>query len=290
MKKSPRTADARQVKAALTRAIGEAALGLRGTGFSDDAIHTVRKKLKSARAKLRLLRAAADREAYARENAALRDAARPLSGVRDSRVMLDAVDALLERNGTRSRRMLLTALRGRLKTAHAQARTQLEAGRVAASSAALLQRVSQRIAKWEVPHRGRKALTLSVRRIYRSARKALAAAEEDASAENLHELRKQVKYLREAVSALGSNGTRGAARIVKRADAVAGPLGEGHDLHVLQENLAATEASLHAHSESFAEEIAKHRGRLEKQALKRSRKLLSKKPGAFARRLLRGEA
>lgn len=275
-----------EMKSALMREIGEAVLALRSGELSDDAVHAVRKKLKRARAKLRLLRTAIDRRAYARENAALRDAARPLSNVRDSRVMLDAVEALLKHKGTRSRRMLLTALRGRLKTAHAQARTQLEAGRVAASSAAVLQRTSQRIAKWEVPRRGRKALTLSVRRVYRSARKALAAADENASPENLHELRKQVKYLREAVSALESDATRGAARIVKRADAVAGALGEDHDLYVLQEKLAATEASLHAHSAGFAEEIAEHRGNLEKQAFKRSRKLLSKKPRAFARRLM----
>ena len=275
------------MKSALMRDVGEAALVLRSGELSDVAIHAVRKKLKSARAKLRLLRAAAGREAYARENAVLRDAARPLSSVRDSRVMLDAVNALLQRRGTRSRRMLLTALRGRLRTTHAHFRARFASERVAASSAAALQRASQRIAKWQVPRRGRKALRLSVRRIYRSARKALAAVAQNASDENLHELRKQVKYLREALSALGGRSMGGMTGIVKRADAVAGGLGEDHDLHVLQEMLAATEASLHAHSASFFREIAKHRGKLEKRALKRAGELLSEKPRAFARRVAR---
>ena len=46
----------------------------------DDSIHEARKELKKARATLRLLRDALGKKAYKRENTALRDAARPLSG------------------------------------------------------------------------------------------------------------------------------------------------------------------------------------------------------------------
>ena len=113
-KRNPSAVGASEIAGALTRQIGEAALGLTSATLSDEVIHDTRKKLKSARAKLRLLRAAVGRKAYARENAALRDAARPLSRVRDSKVMLDTANALLGQKGTRSRRVLLTGLRGRV--------------------------------------------------------------------------------------------------------------------------------------------------------------------------------
>lgn len=47
-------------------------------------IHGARKALKRARANLRLLRDAVGKTAYICENVVLRDAARPLSGVRDA--------------------------------------------------------------------------------------------------------------------------------------------------------------------------------------------------------------
>jgi CHAD domain-containing protein len=273
-----------EVKNALRRQIGESAFALEGGELSDEAIHAARKKLKSARAKLRLLRAAVGRETYARENAALRDAARPLGAVRDSKVMLDAVDRLLERKGTRSRRVLLTALRARLQQAHAVARAEFGTGRQAAVSAAALLRAAQRIGRWNVSRHGNTALARGIERIYRSARKALRAVETERSAESLHELRKQVKYLREALTPFESAGARGTHKILKHADALADALGEDHDLFVLQQNIAAAGASMPEHRTSFAQEIESRRDKLEKPAVKRSRRLLSRKPASFVRR------
>jgi CHAD domain-containing protein len=277
--------DAAQIKDALRRQIGEAVLGLKSADLSDEAIHSARKKLKSARARLRLLRAAVGRAAYKRENAALRDSARPLSAVRDSKVMLDTVHALLRRKGTRSRRVLLTALRGRMRQGHAAARGDFGAGHRAAVSVTALQRASQRIERWPVPKRATAALSRGVRRIYRTARKALKAVEAECSAENLHELRKQVKYLREALAAFENSGVGPTGKTIKRADALASVLGKDHDFYMLQENLAAAEASLHTRSASFRHEIAKRRDKLEKRALKKGRSLLRRKPRAFAKRV-----
>src|SRR5215470_11897599 len=81
----------RQVRSALKK------LG-RGT-TSDRSVHSARKELKKARATLRLLRDALGRSTYKKENAALRDAARPLSEVRDGRVLLDALNSLVEYYG-----------------------------------------------------------------------------------------------------------------------------------------------------------------------------------------------
>src|SRR6185437_4230638 len=69
-------------------------------GKSDDeSVHEARKDLKRARATLRLLREALGNSTYKRENAAIRDAARPLSEVRDGRVLLDALRSLVKYYG-----------------------------------------------------------------------------------------------------------------------------------------------------------------------------------------------
>ncbi len=83
--------------------IATALAALRAHKASDERIHQARKQLKRARANLRLLRDAIGKRAYARENAALRDAARPLSGVRDAMVLIQTLDRLIGalRNGPR---------------------------------------------------------------------------------------------------------------------------------------------------------------------------------------------
>ena len=74
---------------------------------NDEAMHQVRKDLKRARAALRLLREAVGEAAYARENTELRDAARPLAGVRDATVALGILRELLEKEKKPARRATL---------------------------------------------------------------------------------------------------------------------------------------------------------------------------------------
>jgi CHAD domain-containing protein len=200
--------------------------------------------------------------------------------------MLETVNALLERKGTRNRRVLLVALRARLQQQYASARAGFVSAKHAALSAGALQRSAQRIERWRrAPRQGGPELARGIRRVYRSARKALAAVEADCSPANLHELRKQVKYLREALAPFESSRIRAVNKTVKRAETLASVLGEDHDLFVLEQNVAAAEASLHRRSESFSEELARRRGKLQKRALERGRKVLRRKPGAFSRRL-----
>src|SRR5205085_6461592 len=64
---------------------------------SDEAVHAARRRGKKARALLRLARAAMGERTYRRANGTLRDAARPLSELRDAVVLVHALDALLAR-------------------------------------------------------------------------------------------------------------------------------------------------------------------------------------------------
>src|ERR1041384_5148276 len=60
----------------------------------DEATHDARKRTKKLRALLRLVRPELGDDVYRRENRALRDASRRLSGVRDAWVLVEALDDL----------------------------------------------------------------------------------------------------------------------------------------------------------------------------------------------------
>jgi hypothetical protein len=80
------------VRRELTVELGRAAQALRRGNRSDRGIHDIRKRLRHCRALLRLLRQSLGKDAYQRENARLRDAARPLMLVRDAAVLVRALE------------------------------------------------------------------------------------------------------------------------------------------------------------------------------------------------------
>src|SRR4051794_31867359 len=81
----------------LRKQVGKALEALNTDGpLADEVVHDARKRLKKARALLRLLREALGPRIYRRENACLRDAGRPLTEVRDAKVLVDTFDELAE--------------------------------------------------------------------------------------------------------------------------------------------------------------------------------------------------
>jgi CHAD domain-containing protein len=65
-------------------------------GHRDEAVHEVRKSFNKIRAVLRLVRPAIGDKSYRRENTCFRDAARPVTEVRDARILIETLDKLLE--------------------------------------------------------------------------------------------------------------------------------------------------------------------------------------------------
>src|SRR5205814_6211686 len=90
---------AKGVRRILKKQTGKAVKALEegGRPLSDEAVHTARKQMKKVRASLRLLREALGSRTYGRENACVRDAARPLTEVRDAGVLVDTLDKLADR-------------------------------------------------------------------------------------------------------------------------------------------------------------------------------------------------
>src|SRR5688500_12390699 len=85
----------RGAKQALRRDLRCALVALDGEApLHDGSVHKARKALKRARAMLRLMHGEIGDPAYRRSNLRLRDAARPLSRLRDAVVLLDVIAKL----------------------------------------------------------------------------------------------------------------------------------------------------------------------------------------------------
>jgi CHAD domain-containing protein len=274
-----------EVKDELRRRIGDALCRLRGQGtVSDKVVHDARKDLKRARATLRLLRPAVGEDIYARENAALRDAARPLSGVRDAKVVMDALDDLLKRDKNAAQRALLLKLRAPLEKARLAARKEMQRTDTLDKSAKALEDAWMRVQRWRISGKGASDLREGLKRIYVRGRKALANAETERSPECLHELRKQVKYLGQALEVVDPAEGGRFSKLIERSASVADALGDDHDLVVLQEQIKTVHGSPNAHA-ALTAQIAKRRKKLQLKALKKGRMLYKAKAGRLVKRV-----
>src|SRR5256885_4190149 len=107
--------DIHRIQGAVSRRIDEARKVLHGGPADDEVVHSARKAIRHARAGLRLLRDAVPRTMYEHEDERLRAAGRQLSDVRDCKVQLETLAALLEKEKDARRRALLARLKDRTR-------------------------------------------------------------------------------------------------------------------------------------------------------------------------------
>src|SRR5262249_51428072 len=205
---------------------------------ADVAIHDARKRLKRARAALRLIRKPLGARQFRRENEAFRDAARPLGEIRDAKILVEAFDALVkddaphDRPAFRSVRDVLVAHQLRVRGRAFRNGNAMEPVLRALRSA------RRRAGGWSFERDGWSALRPGVRRVYRSGRKVLAVARAEPRDENLHELRKQAKYLWQELEILASIAPGMLRARAARARRLSDALGDDHDLAVLRQRLS----------------------------------------------------
>jgi CHAD domain-containing protein len=267
--------------------IAKALEDLGGKRLSDEAVHSARKELKKARATLRLLRDALGDAVYRRENAALRDAARPLSEVRDAKVLLDTLDRVVCRYGARARALPLDGFRQALYREYAAIRRRiLERPNALKPQRDALRRIYERAASWPVGEHGWSVIGAGLTRVYRQGRKALAIAQANPSPENLHEWRKQVKYLWHQLQVLEPLRPGAIGKLADQAHKLGDYLGDHHDLSVLHTKVAdMADAFPDAGSRSaLLDLIDQYRTRLQDKAFVLGRRLYKEKSGVFAAR------
>ena len=270
----------RQVKSALKKLGRKAA--------SDSAVHSARKELKKARATLRLIRDALGRSTYKKENAALRDAARPLSAVRDGRVLVDALNSLVEYYGSPADSLPLSNFRRVLSRHRTDLRHKIleHRGPLRAARKALRD-IRLRSEKWRVGRHGWSVLGAGLKRTYVSGRSAFAQAVAAPTDEHLHEWRKQTKYFWYQLQVFAPFGPGPVAEMTEEAHQLADCLGDDHDLAVLRERAAQARdlfPSAAAHR-ALLNLIERCRVGLQGKAQQLGRRLYADPPAVFTARV-----
>lgn len=252
--------------------------------ITDANIHAARKQLKRSRAALRLLRRAIGEIAYRRENTALRDAARPLGVARDSKVLVAALDDLVERYGLATRSLKLDRFRRVLRQEQTSARQAITAT-LANKQRKVLREVKARSARWNMQADDWEIIGGGLRRIYRDGRKLMEVASSRDS-EDLHEWRKQVKYLWHQVQVLEPAWPGPLKELAEQTHKLADYLGNDHDLAVLR-------TKVRAHSDAFEGQdydalvavLERRRAQLQDRAFKLGARIFEEKPRRFVGRI-----
>ena len=273
----------RAVRRIVRKELEKAAQGLaRQSALGDARLHDVRKCLKKARAGLRLLRPLAGRRRYRRLNAALRDAARPLMEVRDAKVLIDTIGVLM-RSTSMPRRRALARARVVLDRHRRAARRRLLAKRSTLRRARrAIETTGDRIRDQITDRRGWSVLGPGVARTYRTARRAFSAAWTEPTNENLHELRKQAKYLWHGLTMLEPMRPPPVRRLGELAHRLSDSLGLDHDLAVLGESLFQQTGEIPEEDLLLIVQMTVPRRRkLQADAMALGKLLFEKPPGVF---------
>jgi CHAD domain-containing protein len=244
-------------------------------------VHRVRTAVKKARAMLRLVRAPLGKRRYRVQNTMLRDAGRALTGLRDAGVLLKALETLPRAGlgyfdvGRFHRHLHLRRL---------SAWRQLTRRAALKDARQTLGAVRRRAQHWHVGTHGWSALGRAFERSYERGRVAMRRAQALPSDTNLHEWRKQARYLRYQVQALRPAAPRVLQRLADELGRVSDLLGEDHDLAMLRQAARRVRPIDPALNRFFT--CTDHRrSHLRREAEIRGQRVYRRPPGAFAAQL-----
>jgi CHAD domain-containing protein len=201
----------------------------------------MRKHLKKARAVLRLLRDEIDPDSFFREDRRLRDVGRLMTEVRDAEVRLQTMRQLEKathhhyRSYQKFERLLATELENLLA---AFAGWENKAVR-------LLEQAHRASKKWSRGDYSWRRLRRAVQRTYKNGRKALAMAQAEPSAENIHQLRKQTKLLGYQIRLLRPWNNLVVGGVIEELRQLGHLLGRVHDLVFLGDRLRLERSESH---------------------------------------------
>lgn len=247
-----------------------------GRRVGDTSVHEARKALKRARAALRLLRSRLGARAYRRENHTLRDAARPLSLLRDARILLDTLEELVSGAPRRDRAALRRVVPELERHRRSVRKRCLEKDDPWKDVGKGLRAAGRRAKRWKLGDHGWSVLGRGLEKTYRAGRQAFETASRARSAENLHEWRKQSKYLWHELQFLEPARPRALRKLADRTHELSDRLGKDHDLVVLRPRLRRKDLMAH---------VDRARGRLQEQALALGAQVYAETPPRFTKRI-----
>lgn len=265
--------------------IAEAGESLHKKRVSDANIHDARKLLKKSRAALRLLRDAIGDIEYRRENATLRDAARPLGVARDSKVLLAALDDLVERYAPATHSLKLDEFRSVLRKEQAGARQSITVTLIN-KQRKTLREVHSRVDRWRLEDDEWQIIGSGLRRIYRDGKEAMRAAADARVNEDLHEWRKQVKYLWHQLQILEPAWPDLLHGLASQTHKLADHLGDDHDLAVLRQKISSHADAFEVQDrDTLVSVLDRRRKQLQDKAFTLGARIFEEKPKRFVGRI-----
>jgi CHAD domain-containing protein len=251
-----------------------------------ETVHEVRKRCKKIRAVLRLVRPALG-DAYARENARYRDAARLVAPLRDATANVETHDALVahfdrevDHGAMAALRTWLLARRQALIQERPDEERLAEVKQALAEGRAALEELSLR-------RDGFGAVGAGLARTYARARRGLRRVCREPRPEFFHEWRKRAKYHRYHVRLLRGLWPEGLACRRQELHVLTDYLGDEHDLTVLRGVLVGEGAlqDLGATAQFALALIDRRRVQLQAAAVGRGRRLHADKKKALVGRV-----
>jgi CHAD domain-containing protein len=223
----------KQIEAAIAITAGE-------KETNDSPVHEVRKHLKKARAALRLVRKEIGRGLFREQDHYLRDVGRLTSEIRDAEVRLQTVrqfQGIKQRHGrgaySRLEGMLMLELEN-FMAAFAEWQTQ---------ALPMLEQAQANIDCWPLDQFSCKQLRRAMQRSYKVARRSLATAQADATAENFHRFRTRAKRLWYELRILRPINPVVLRNLSDDLRALGNLLGRAHDLSFLGDRLRRKDRS-----------------------------------------------
>jgi CHAD domain-containing protein len=282
LRKGIRRIARKQMKGALEQLTGP------HKGSRDEAVHEARKCFKKVRAVLRLVRPVIGEKTYHEENVCFRDAARPLTEVRDARIFIETLDHLAEhfqeRVAGRSFDDTRQALQANLRAVRKRVLDEEDSFAVVAE---VVRQARGRVKGWaDVPNKWA-AVGEGLEDVYRRANDAAGAAAADPTVEKLHEWRKQAKYLRYQLEILRPLWPERVGELADEADQMGDLLGDDHDLAALRQMLTDDPERYgdEGDREVLLALIDRRRAELEQEAMLLGRRFFQDGPCDFAGRL-----
>lgn len=254
------------------------------TRNKDRAVHDARVSFKKIRAVLRLVRGELGGETFKRENLEYRDAGRRLSLARDTAVVFSTLEELVHHFNEQLSDPDIKTLRKRLH--HAKTNQRIDRD-VLSEVAEDISSARERVEGWPIDNDGFAALRIGLKHVYKKGREGFALARVERTTENLHEWRKQVKYLLYQVSILNPMWPKTMDVLAHELNKLSGYLSEDHDLAMLSRT-----AIDQAHTLSAPDEIEKlimligeRRIQLQTKAVALGARIYVEKPKKFVNRM-----
>lgn len=254
----------------------------------DEAVHEARKSFKKLRALLRLVRPEIGEPTYQAENTSFRDAARPLTEVRDAKILIDVLDNLVEHFKDHVGGQSFPEVRKALKTNRRAVRKRvLDEEKASSKVAREVRKAMKRVNAWaDVPDKW-SGIGAGLEDVYRDALDAFTEASKDPTIEKLHEWRKQSKYLRYQLQVIHPLWPARLQELTDEVDYLGNVLGDDHDLAVLRRMVSSNREQFdnEGEVEMLVALIDRRRTELEQEAMLFGRRFFQEAPKDFAHRL-----